>query len=185
MALVFNRNSVGIKATGLAVTVPDHPKARLMYYLNCMCNVLSLNQTEHNIVRLTDYHNYHLLTNEETAAMVLLCTLLDPVSLNDVCIFHEENACGSYGNEFFEINARRTTIAAAQSIMVGNVRVAIKKIMCYKMSWLEKNYIEPLGFFSALYQNASRQQQRQIRHTSRPTVAYIDTSSNTYCCSIL
>jgi hypothetical protein len=48
MALVFNRDSIGVTAIGAVVTVPDHPKARLMYYLNCMCTVLSLDEAEHN-----------------------------------------------------------------------------------------------------------------------------------------
>ena len=155
MALVYNRDSIGVTTTGTVVTVPDHPKAKLMYYLNCMCTVLSLDQAEHNITRLTDYRSYYLLSDEETADMVVLCTLLDPITLNEVCIFNDEEACGDSSNEFYEINARRTTVAAAASVMVGNVRVSVKKIMCYKMSWLLKNYIEPLSHFIDLYQNAS------------------------------
>jgi hypothetical protein len=42
MALVFNGESIGVTDTGTDVTVPDHPQARLMYYLNCMYTVLIL-----------------------------------------------------------------------------------------------------------------------------------------------
>jgi len=154
MALVFNRDSIGVTATGTVVTVPDHPKAKLMYYLNCMCTVLSLDQAEHNITRLTEYRSYYLLSDEETVDMFQLSAHLDPVTLDGVCIFHDAEACGDSNNEFYEINARRTTVAAAESVMVGNVRVSVKKIMCYNTIWLMENYIEPLSHFIELYQNA-------------------------------
>jgi len=179
MALVFNRDSTGVSATGTVVTVPDHPKAKLMYYLNCMCTVLSLDQAEHNIARLTDYRSYYILSDEETAAMVVLCTLLDPDTLNGVCILDDEEACGDSSNEFFEINARRTTVPASESVMVGNVRVPIKKIMCYKMNWLEENYIEPLSHFVELYQNGGRNNTPRRR---RPTT---QNSEDSCCCNIL
>jgi hypothetical protein len=156
MAVVINRQTIGVTTTGTAVAVPSHPKARLMYYLDSMCTVLSLDQTQHNIKRLTDYFYYYLLSEEETAALLELSILLDPITLNGVCIFNDEEACGDFTNEFFEINARRTTIAAAESVMIGNIRVSVKKIMCYKMSWLEKNYLQPLSHFIKLYQKTPR-----------------------------
>jgi hypothetical protein len=172
MALVFNRDSIGVTAIGAVVTVPDHPKARLMYYLNCMCTVLSLDEAEHNITRLTDYRSYYLLSDEETAAMIVLSTLLDPVTLNGVCIFNDEEACGNSNNEFYEINSRRTTIAAVESVMVGNVRVSVKKIMCYKMSWLVKYYVDPLSHFIELYQNASINRRRPHTRLNRQNRRY-------------
>ncbi|CAG2198178.1 unnamed protein product [Mytilus edulis] len=172
MAVGLDHIGLKFSSTGVKVTdKPDHPKARLMYYLDCMCTVLKLDQTEHNIKRFTDYKKYNSLTNEETAAMILLCTLLDPVTLNDVCIFHDEDACGNFGNEFFKIEANRTRIAAARSVMVGNVQVAIQKFMCYKMSWIEKNYMEPLKqMIDILQQQKTRQQSRPITYSQpRPT----------------
>lgn len=165
MAVALDQFGLKFSSTGVKVTdIPNHPKAKLMYYLNCMCDVLKLDQTEHNIKRFTDYKKYYLLSDEETAAMVLLCTLLDPVTLNDVCIFHDEDACGNFQNEFFKIEANRTRIAATRSVMVGNVQVAIKKFMCYKMIWIEESYIEPLRQMIDILQKANRPPQRQIRH---------------------
>jgi hypothetical protein len=63
-----------------------------------------------------------------------------------VCLLIEET-CGDFTNEFLEINARRTTIAAAESVMIGNIRVSVKKIMCYKMSWLEKNFLVGSNYY--------------------------------------
>jgi hypothetical protein len=67
----------------------------ILYQPTCMCTVLSLDEAEHNITRLTDYRSYYLLSDEETAAMIVLSTLLDPVTLNGVCIFNDEKACGN------------------------------------------------------------------------------------------
>ena len=39
MAVAFQRNQVGMKVTGTNCTVPSNPKAKLMYYLNCMATV--------------------------------------------------------------------------------------------------------------------------------------------------
>lgn len=61
-----------------------------------------------------------------------------------MCIFHSEEACGDSGNEFFEINSKRTTFATEQSVMIGSVRANVTKIMTYKMSWLRYNYTEPM-----------------------------------------
>lgn len=183
MALVYNRNSIDITPKGGIVYIPDHSKAKLMYYLDCMCTVLSLDQTEHNIRRLTDYNSYNTLTDGETAAMVLLSTLLDPVTLNDVCIFHDEEACRGTSNQFFEINARRTTLAAAESVMVGNVRVTVNKIMCYKMDWLKFYYLDPLSYFVRLFGNAEKSRRQQ-----QPQVAYYEggrSDDDSCCCVIL
>jgi len=39
MAL-FGRTEVEVKDIGRTVSVPQDPRAKLMYYLNCMCVVL-------------------------------------------------------------------------------------------------------------------------------------------------
>jgi hypothetical protein len=44
---------------------------------------MSLDQTQHNIKRLTDYFYYYLLSEEETVALLELSILLDPNTLND------------------------------------------------------------------------------------------------------
>ncbi|CAC5379230.1 unnamed protein product [Mytilus coruscus] len=167
---VATLDHIGLKfsATGQKADIPNHPKAKLMYYLYCMCDVLKLDQTEHNIKRFTDYKNYNSLTSEQTHAMILLCNLLDPATLNDVCIFHDEEACGNFGNEFFKIEANRTRIAAARSVMVGNVQVAIQKFMCYKISWIKEYFIEPLRQMIDILQKANRPPQRQILQQQRP-----------------
>ena len=184
MALVYNRETIGVKAIGRPVSVPNNPKARLMYYLNCMCIVLSLDQTGYNIRRLTQYNNYTSLTEDETAALVLLCTLLDPITLNGVCIFNDDEACGGSDNKFYEINSRQTTFAAADTVLVGGIRVSVKKVMCFKMNWLKKNYVTPL---TQLLE--SRNSDRIATYGAIQNENYRSVSRNTdcnwCCCTIL
>ena len=51
MAAVLGRTELGVKEIGRTVTIPNDPKARLMYYLDCMCVVLDLSDTA-NLSRL-------------------------------------------------------------------------------------------------------------------------------------
>ena len=51
MAAVLERTGVGVQDFGINVRVPDHPKAKLMYYFDCICTVLDLSDQE-NLCRL-------------------------------------------------------------------------------------------------------------------------------------
>ena len=51
MAAIMGRTEVGIKRIGGSVVVADNPKAKLMYYLDCICSVLDLSDTD-NLSRL-------------------------------------------------------------------------------------------------------------------------------------
>ena len=42
MALAFQREQLGVQLKGDTVSVPDDPKAKLMYYLNCISTVSGL-----------------------------------------------------------------------------------------------------------------------------------------------
>ena len=144
MAFALGFNDVEVKKTGSKTDVPNNNKAKLMYYLNCMCAALDLSETSQNLQRLRNCNNYASLSASETKELVVLCGLLNPRLLNDKCIFHSNEACKDFGNQFFEINAKRTTFAAVQSVMIGSVRVNVSKIMCYRMDWLKYYYIEPM-----------------------------------------
>jgi len=109
--------------------VPNNPKAKLMYYLNCMCFTLDFSGTSRNLQRLRNDNNYSSLTTRETDELVMLCGLLNPLLVNDKCIFHSDEACEGFSNQFFEINAKRTTFAAIQSVMIGSVRAKVSQII--------------------------------------------------------
>lgn len=190
MALVLNRNRVGVENTSTTVGVPENPLARLMYYLNCMCTVLSLQ--EPNIMRLIDYDNFFDLADEEKVLLLLLCAKLNPVALTGQCLFHDEDVGSNAGrdNEFYNINAETMTFAASESVIVGEKRVAVKKIMFYNIAWLNRNYIEPMKFFledeedeepsyvqnrpqtAAYYHQAVTYYHQQPTQNQRPAIAY-------------
>lgn len=144
MCFALGLRDIDVKKTGVTVTVPNHAKARLMYYLDCMCTALDLSRTSQNLRRLRDFQNYFSLSSNKTKHLIVLCTLLNPITLTNYCIFHSEDACGDSSNVFYEINSKRTTFAAVQSVMIGSVRANVSNIMCYKMSLLKCYYVEPL-----------------------------------------
>lgn len=51
MAAILGRTEVGVREFGRTVTIPEDPKARLMYYLDCICVVLDMSDTA-NLSRL-------------------------------------------------------------------------------------------------------------------------------------
>ena len=139
----FNRLQIGLRATGTTVTTPDAPEAELMYYLNCICCVLQLDNTA-QMRRLRDYREYYLLDEDDLMALLLMCILLSPDELIGKCIFQDDDMCGDSNNEFYEISAVNTSLVVTDSIVIGGERRRVQKIMVFKMSWLRSNYFEPL-----------------------------------------
>lgn len=147
MALVSNRNQVGLENTSTIVGVPDNPLARLMYYLHCMCSVLSLN--EPGINRLTNYKSYFLLNEEEKVSLLLFCAKLNPITLTGQCLINNEKIRATAGrdNEFYNVNNQSMTFAASESVVVGEKYVTVRKLMVYNSSWLNQYYLEPMQYF--------------------------------------
>ena len=73
MALVAGRTQIEIKKTGTTVTVPDNPKAKLMYYFDCVCSCVEPDSDDSSIRRLRNYvyRNYSSLSNEEEAQLLI------------------------------------------------------------------------------------------------------------------
>ena len=192
MAAVFDRTEIGLRQTGFTVSIPNHPKARLMYYLNCMCQVLAIDD-EGGIETLTDYRNYYTLDEIETDLLVYLCAALSPDVLMGKCIFPHEELCGELNNQFFELSEVTTSLAATEHIIIGGQSRKVKKIMTFKMSWLEDNYIEPMVHFIHRLQNQGRgtnNNRSSIIHGGvvSPALTYPGTpqdSSGKCCCTIL
>lgn len=173
MALVFNRNRVGVENTSTTVGVPNDPIARLMYYLNCMCTVLSLDQMDSNIMRLINYEQYRLLSDLDKALLVVLVTKLNPITLTGKCLVHDEDVHSNAGrdNEFYNINAESMTFAATDSVIIGEKRVSVKKFMVYNMAWLNRNYILPLKAILDEDNQPNRNTQ-QTQSYQRPALIY-------------
>ncbi|KAK3584341.1 hypothetical protein CHS0354_017511 [Potamilus streckersoni] len=141
MALL-GRDELGVREIGIGVGVPNDPRARLMYYLSCMSAVLDLDDSP-NLSRLTNFSNY-FLSEDETSTLLTLCLLLSPDDLLGKCIFQDDDMCGDSCNNFFEISAVQQRLLVTESLVIGGTQRAIKKIMTFKMSWLERNWFEPI-----------------------------------------
>ncbi|KAL3863102.1 hypothetical protein ACJMK2_004878 [Sinanodonta woodiana] len=146
---------VGFKLIGKTVTVPNDPRARLMYYLDCMCTVVDLDDTAPNLQRLRDYEDY-LLTFDEHERLLTMCVLLPPKIFLNKCIFQEDALCGDCSNEFYEITQVRHRFLVSGNVIIGGQNRQVNKIMAFKTAWLNDNYYIPLH---ALLQQ--RQMRRQ------------------------
>jgi hypothetical protein len=134
-----------------------------------MCFVLGLETTGYNIARLTDYDNHYMLTVDEKEKLFALCGCLSPDVLNNKCIFHSDELCGDSQNRFFRLNSTETAFVAAESVFVGSIKVSVKKIMVYKMSWMRNYYLNPMTRRIKL-RIEERENQRAITSNTRPAI---------------
>ena len=134
------RTEISLKKTTIDVTVSNDNRARLMYYLDCVCCVLKLDD-DADISRLRKYNNYRL-TDDQEAQLLALCYILSPDVLINKCIFPSEDS--ERTNEFYELSAVSTRFLATRSIMIGGQQKRVQKIMTFKQSWLERNWINPI-----------------------------------------
>jgi len=184
------RERVGIKDFGTTVTVPDNPKAKLMYYLDCVAVVIDLNSP--NLNRLRNYRNYYTLNEAETDALLALALLLSPDELLNKVFFHSED-CGGSSNKFLELSAVSNMLAVTDNIVIGGERKRVAKIMFFRMSWMEKNYFTPIRSFQGRLERMARglpgsassppraQPPQIIIYTTPPPQRHNDAS----CCNIL
>ena len=144
-----------------------------MYYLDCMCSVLNLQDRGYNLARLTDYHKYYLLSPADDFVLLGLCMKVNPEKMDEKCIFLNEAVCGSEisNNEFYNISANETSFAVAESVLVGERRVTVRRIMCYNRLWVVKYFIDPFVELGNRLKSAGHQ----------PPIK----GDNCGCCSIL
>lgn len=153
---------VGLKQTGTSASVPDSPTARLMYYLDCICSVLKLDDDE-DISRLRNYNQYSYLSNPDKNLLIHMCYLLSPDTLLDKCIFQCDSLCGDSTNEFYDLETLRNTLVVAGSVMIGGRQKRVTKIMTFKMSWLRRYWEQPM---KELTERQERQRSRAQRDES-------------------
>ena len=145
MAAMLGRTEIGIKKTGTSCTVPSSPVAKLMYYFRCVNSCVEAEE-DYEIRRLKDYDNYHRLSNEEEAKLLVLCLALSPDKLIGTIFIHSEDIDSN--NEFFELSAVSTRMVVTDSLVVGGQRKKVQKIMMFKKVWLETYYLKPLKEFA-------------------------------------
>ena len=149
----FVSKRIGVKDITRNVTVPNNSKAKLMYYLSCVKTVIQLDDS--TLQRLTDYHNYHLLTDPETDALLAMVVLFSPDELLGKVFFPDED-CGGRNNQFFELSAVSHMLAVTDNVLIGGERKRVAKVMFFQRSWLDNNYFTPLRSFQGRLQRMAR-----------------------------
>ena len=149
----FVAERFGMKDISRTVTVPGNSKAKLMYYLSCVKTVFQLDGS--TLQRLTDYHNYHLLTDPETDALLAMVILFSPDELLGKVFFHDED-CGGGNNQFFELSAVSHMLAVTDNVLIGGERKRVAKVMFFQRSWLDTYYFTPVRSFEGRLQRMAR-----------------------------
>ena len=148
------QEKVGIKDTSCSVTVPANPKAKLMYYLDCVATVTQLDNP--NLRRLRDFRSYYSLSEEETDALLVLIVVLSPDELIGKVVFPSED-CGGGANQFIELTAATHMLAAVSpNVLIGGESKRVANIMFFQRRWMENNYISPVRSFESRLQRLSR-----------------------------
>lgn len=144
MAAILGRTEIGLRDTTVGVTVPNDPIAKLMYYFNSVCSCVEPDE-DATIRRLRNYSNYRSLSDEDKAALLVLCLALSPDKLVGSLLFPVEDSTRfQRTNAFFELSAVRTQLVVAESVIVGGQQRRVRKIMMFKKIWLETYYLKPL-----------------------------------------
>lgn len=194
----YGRDRLEIKETGQTVNVPNTSTAHLMYYFDCVCVLLDLDD-DRTIQRYRNYKNHYNMDKEDKKIIVGLCAMLNPKILINKCMFHSDELCGNNLNQFYKITASKLRLAAADNIVIGGVSRNVTSIMAFKYRWLELNFLEP---FEALVRELNvpsppppprprpvtyYHQPQYTRPQPPPSSAYNyhSSSSDSCCCTIL
>lgn len=167
-AIVAGNTEIGLRRVGSTVIIPQDPRAKLMFYLNCIRQVLSLD--DNNLDRLCDYRNYHLLTDAEIDALILLCLLLNPEKLKDKCIFEDEELCGDLLTQFYELTAVQNRFLVTDTVLLGSQQSHVKKIMTYKRPFLLNYYLHPIAVLANRSESQGSGNRQPIR--TQPAISY-------------
>ena len=128
-----------VKDITIRVFIPDNPKAKLMYYLSCISNVLNTNKLN----RYTNYSQYYFIPDSEIPDIVALATIFSPEIMIKSGIFLIDEYI-DLGNRFLEITGETMGIHANQEMVIGGIVVRVLKIMLCKKIWLKNYYFEPI-----------------------------------------
>ena len=141
MNIGLTSKRIAVRDTTREVFIPGNPKAKLMYYLNCISVVLNTNK----ISRYINYSQYYLIPDSEIPEIVALALLFSPeIMIKSGIFINEENL--DLSNRFLEITGETIGIHANQEIVIGGIVVRVLKIMLFKKNWLINYYFDPLEY---------------------------------------
>ncbi len=142
--------------------VPNDDRARLMYYLDCVCQLVPQLRSDpelHALNALTRYHNYRNLDGDDINRLIISAYLLSPDELDGKVLFLIDELCGDSDNKFYNISQVTHIIGVAGPVLVGGQNREVVKIMACKMEWITRYWKNPIsnlvGKFIVLSRNAS------------------------------
>ena len=167
MNIDFAQNTFKVKDITVKVFVPENPKAKLMYYLNCISQVLNTN----TLNRYINYSQYYNIPDSEISDIVKLAKIFNPEDMLKLGIFIMEDYI-DLGNRFFEITDETMGIHANQEFVIGGIVVRVLKIMLCTKTWIKTYYNDPIEDIS----NPPRNYGDQIVITETPFYPARETS---------
>ena len=141
MAMMVSEE-VGLKRTGEPVNVANDPRAKLMYYLQCVSTVMEFDDARLRSLIATGQHN--TLTDAEETALLYLAALLGPKELVNKVFFESEQLCGDSNNQFYELSRAKRLLAVTDNVLVAGRQTRVTEIMTFKKQWMVINYYQPL-----------------------------------------
>ena len=154
-----------LQSQNLDASVSNNDLARLMYYLDCVFSLVEYE--DQDVMRYRNYRNYPLLNYTEQQMVWFLALTLTPDELDDKVFFHSDQLTGDARNKFYEFSQVRHQIIASPSIFIAGKTRQVKKIMAYKMSWMQTNYQGPMQRLASRLSSLAR----------RPTAGYASASA--------
>ena len=88
-------SGIRLRQTSQVTLVPNSYPAKLMYYLDCVCTVLELDD-DPVMNRLRQYHRCDL-TTQQIDTLLSVCYTFGPDLLNKKCFFNNDGLCGTSG----------------------------------------------------------------------------------------
>ena len=140
MSATFVGKEVKIRDYIYPTTVPNNPHAKLMYYLNCVSEVVDVDDS-----KLTDYQNYDQLNNVEFNLVYKLAKDIPPSLLINARIFIvNQNLLSKCDNHFYEMTDETIGVHVNSEIIFGGKVRKVKKVMACNNQWLTNNYYNPI-----------------------------------------
>ena len=139
MNIDLAEKKVTVKDITSETIVPGDPKAKLMYYLYCISEVLNTDALN----RYTNYSQYYLIPDSEIPTIVALAKIFSPEEMLKFGIFILKDYI-DLGNRFLEITDETMGIHANQEFVIGGIVVRVLKIMLCTKNWIQTYYYEPI-----------------------------------------
>ena len=138
-----------IKLVERNLAIPDNRIAKLMYYLDCLVNIIDLDDGTVDLDRLTDYEHYYNLTEEEQKIVAGLCIVSNPEALEQfsLLLVKPELLPNGSGNEFFDIKDPRLGVEVPEAVTFAETPVKVLKVMVCTEEWIDKYYTQPAQSF--------------------------------------